>query len=137
MRSLLFRCTFVSAVLLGICTTVSGAMTVGDFRMAQKSPKDAPHRSAVLMYLYGAASAFHIADLEVQQRGHPPLYCRPPALRLNGANYWDLVNQALKKRSNIGLSNDTQLSMVLVSELLDAFPCGKSQQQPQAQGESK
>lgn len=125
----LIRKLLASAVFFGISTAASAVMTVGDFRAAQKAPKDDPNRTAILMYLYGAASAFHIANLEVQQRGHPPLYCRPSMLRLNGSNYWDLVDQALKTRRNSTLSNDTQLSMVLVSELMDAFPCFNSHPQ--------
>lgn len=76
------------------------------------------------MYLDGAFSGLMAANVRAPRHGGVAAFCMPGDLALTTTQLEEIVYKAADKRSAKG---DTPVSMLLLSGLVDTYPCEKSE----------
>jgi hypothetical protein len=73
------------------------------------------------VWLFGVQSGFAWANAENVNHGRPPMYCQPEHLTITRGQTISILDDFIKK--NPALPIDTEISLVLLLALQDAFPC--------------
>jgi hypothetical protein len=80
-------------------------------------------------YIHGVGVGFFWANSELTVNKHAPLYCQPEKLALNGDNYVEMLDAAVKDYRALVAEGKTQLppdpyiELLLLKQLERVFPC--------------
>jgi hypothetical protein len=108
-------------LILALAASASAEHTVKSYREAKaKGGEDA---GLAEVYLAGIAHGFSWVNISAKDDSREPLFCAPEKMALQTANYEQILESFLKRRSP-NLEN-APLGMVLLFALKDAFPCTK------------
>jgi|CXWL01.1.fsa_nt_gi hypothetical protein len=76
-----------------------------------------------LAHLHGIGVGYSWANTYLSAiRKSPPLYCEPEKVALNADNYFQILDEYIKKQGGI-LQQSTSISMLLLYALREALPC--------------
>jgi hypothetical protein len=75
-------------------------------------------------YIDGVATGFLVANVELDRRKKPLLYCQPPNLAMNTEMYLSILDKKVKEREST-VPADLPVELLLLEGLTEALPCGK------------
>src|SRR5262245_36657225 len=78
------------------------------------------------LYINGMGAGLFWANAFLESKVQPPIYCPPPKLKLQQANYLSILDDAVqewrKRPTAVGLE-DPYIEPLLVRRLQEVFPC--------------
>ena len=74
------------------------------------------------LYFTGVGRGAFWLNANLPTHGGKPLFCPPEKLGLNGENYTDVLEEAVK-RYRKSVSPEMSLDALLIQGLMDTFPC--------------
>lgn len=103
-----------------LASSVSADMNTEDFtEYLNTSPET---KGIALLYLNAALSAFQVANLELEERNQPPIFCMPGTLRVTEEDMAMWVEDALMK-VQLPAGSDVPVTIALREVLTQRFPC--------------
>jgi hypothetical protein len=118
MKRTQFPVLLLSALLM--CRTLSAQTTLSDYQRLRNSE---PFK----LYISGVGSGLAWANFYLRQEHRDSLYCQPPDLVLQQANYLQILDSAVE-HVPAGTPPETRLENLLLSSLVTMFPCNSQHQ---------
>lgn len=85
-------------------------------------------KEAITFYIAGVGVGTVCANMELRDRGKPPLYCPPRKLTLTADNYSRILDDEIERAmKNVGLQKiqDFPTEIILLNGLINTFPCNQ------------
>ena len=110
------RVALIALMSIALVSTARAELTVADYERS----KDESHTIA---YVIGIGTAYSWANVSLLHDMQKPLYCPPLHLAINGANYIDLMNEAISAAKAQSVPPDVTIALLLLKQLKFTFPC--------------
>lgn len=109
---------FSAAILVGSSATAD--LNTDDFLEYLTTSEES--KGIALVYINAAFSAFQVANLELEDRGQPPIFCMPETLRVTEQEMAGWVEEELIL-VQIPKGSDVPVTIALREVLMTRFPC--------------
>lgn len=106
------------ALLLAIGNTCFAFTSADQFLHRLETASDGFDR----VYIQGVGNGFMWANINLKVTGQKRQYCQIESISLNSDNYIDIVKKTIAKNPT---ERNDPIEMVLLSGLIDTFPCKK------------
>ena len=110
------RVTLIALMSIALISSARAELTVADYERSKDE-------SQIIAYVIGIGTAYSWANVSLLHDLQKPLYCPPLHLAINGANYIDLMNDAISAAKSRNVPPDVTIALLLLEQLKFTFSC--------------